>query len=91
MTQKKSVDELKKLAHPALRYVELVTLAGAESPNSAHKIAMARWPRRQAKACRFLAILRRDHPKAFMAFIHHQSTLDSEQARGQSNDTANSK
>ena len=73
---KRSADELRKLAHPALRHAELVRLASENSPNKASELASGRWPRREARACRFLAILRRDFPQAFQACINpHQSTL----------------
>jgi hypothetical protein len=62
-------EELKKRAHPALRHAELVELAEHHSPNEAHKLASGQWPRRQAQACRSLAVLRRDFPDAFCAFI----------------------
>jgi len=57
-----ALDELKKLASPALRHAELVNLVRIEnSPSEVQRVAAARWPRRQAKAARFLAMLRRDH------------------------------
>jgi len=64
-----SLDELKKLAYPALRHAELVILANENSPSKAQELASGRWPRRQARACRFLAIVRRDFPEAYQAFI----------------------
>ena len=70
MNRTKEVSELKKLAYPALQHVELVSLAKEHSPNKAQELAGGRWPRRQARACRFLAILRRDFPKAFEVFIN---------------------
>lgn len=63
-------EELQKLAKPALRHAELIYLARTETPNKAYELALIRWPRRQAKAARFLAILRRDHgQRAFEALI----------------------
>ena len=56
-----NLEELKKLAMPALQHAELVNLARAESPNKAYELASVRWPRRQAKATRSLAIVRRDY------------------------------
>ena len=65
-----SLDELKRLSLPALRHAELVNLARTESPNKAYELASVRWPRRQAKATRFLAMVRRNHgPEALEAFI----------------------
>jgi hypothetical protein len=59
-----SLEELKKLARPALQHAELVELVSKQSPKQSPKrvyeLAISRWPRRQAKAARFLAILRRD-------------------------------
>ncbi len=71
MTKQQSLDELKKLAMPALRHVELVYLARRESPNRADKVASSlNWPCRQVKAVRSLAILRRDYGlEAFEAFV----------------------
>jgi hypothetical protein len=60
-----NLEELIKLAGPALRHAELVTYAREETPNRAHQLAMTRWPQREAKACRELAKIRRDHPQAF--------------------------
>lgn len=62
MSQMMALDELKKLAGPALRHVELVNLARTgNSPSEVQRVAAARWPRRQAKAARFLAMVLRDH------------------------------
>lgn len=61
--------ELQKLAKPALRHAELVDLAKEKSPNKVYEIAVARWPKRQAKAARSLAQMRRDNPRAFEAYI----------------------
>ncbi len=69
MAEQKSEEELKKLASSALSHQELVELAKKHSPNQAQELASGRWPRRQARACRFLAMLRRDYPEAFEAFI----------------------
>lgn len=55
-----SLEELKKLSYPALHHAELVNLARTETPNKAYEMASLRWPRRQAKATRSLAIIRRD-------------------------------
>lgn len=68
-----SEDELKRLAHPALAHAELVSLASQHSPSKAQELAGGRWPRRQARACRFLAMLRRDYPEAFEVYINHPS------------------
>ncbi len=73
MSRAKGLDELKGLANPALHYAELVRLAQENSPNKAQQLASGRWPRRQARACRFLAIIRRDFPEAFEAFINPPS------------------
>ncbi|TSC63726.1 MAG: hypothetical protein G01um1014106_413, partial [Parcubacteria group bacterium Gr01-1014_106] len=79
-----SLDELKQLSLPALRHAELVNLARTESPNKAYELASVRWPRRQAKATRFLAMVRRDHgPEALEAFImEHARPNGSEHAQG---------
>ncbi len=74
--------ELERLAKPALRHAELVSLAKEQSPNKVYEIAVARWPKRQAKAARSLAQMRRDNPRAFEAFI---STM--EHARSAETDT----
>lgn len=79
-----SLDELRQLSLPALRHAELVNLARTESPNKAYELASVRWPRRQAKATRFLAMVRRDHgPEALEAFImEHARPNGSEHAQG---------
>lgn len=71
MPQTMTLDELKKLAGPALRHVELVDLARTgNSPSEVQRVAAVRWPRRQAKAARFLAMVLRDHgDDAFEAFV----------------------
>ena len=70
MSQSRTLAELKKLSRPALCHVELVDLARDKSPSEVQRIAAARWPRRQAKAARFLAMVRRDHgDDAFEAFV----------------------
>lgn len=78
--------ELEKLAMPALQHAELVDLARNHSPNRVYEIASLRWPRRQAKAVRFLAILRRNHgTEAFDAFItsvEHARPKGAEHAQG---------
>lgn len=78
-------DELKELSLPALRHVELVQLARTESPNKAHELASLRWPRRQAKATRSLAILRRDFG------IEALESLSLEHARPQGSEHAQTK
>ena len=86
MSQKRDPDELKKLAHPALRHAELVALAKANTPTKAFELAIARWPRRQATACRHLAVLCRDFPEAVTAFITssgHARPEGSEHVRGE--------
>lgn len=55
-----TLDELTRLAASALRHAELITIARTESPNKAQQIASVRWPMRQAKAARFLAMVARD-------------------------------
>lgn len=75
---REELEELQKLASPALHHAELVELAKKHSPTKAQEIASGRWPRRQARACRFLAVMRRDFPEAFKVFIVHHP---SEQAR----------
>ena len=79
-------EELQKLAKPALRHAELIYLARTETPNKAYELALIRWPRRQAKAARFLAILRRDHgQRAFEALItqtEHAQPNGMEHAQG---------
>jgi hypothetical protein len=77
-----TLEELEKLAKPALRHAELVSLAKEKSPNKVYEIAVARWPKRQAKAARSLAQMRRDNPQAFEAFI---ATI--EHARSEWSDT----
>ena len=80
-----SLDELKQLAVPALRHAELVNLARTESPNKAYELAMVRWPRRQAKATRSLAILRRDHGVEVLEtfLMEHARPQGSEHAQGE--------
>ncbi len=79
-------EELQKLAKPALRHAELINLARTENPNKAYELASIRWPRRQAKAARFLAMLRRDHgQRAFEALItqaEHAQPKGMEHAQG---------
>ncbi len=79
-----TLDELKELAKPALRHAELIDIARAETPNSADTKASIRWPRRQAKATRFLAMLRRDYgQQAFEAYLlEHARPQGSEHAQG---------
>lgn len=56
------LEELRKLATPALRHAELVELARTKRPNEARTIAHnAGWPRRQVRAVKFLATLVRDY------------------------------
>jgi hypothetical protein len=80
-----SLGELKQLSVPALRHAELVNLARIESPNKAYELASVRWPRRQAKATRSLAILRRDYGvEALEAFLmEHARPQGSEHAQGE--------
>jgi hypothetical protein len=57
------LDELKKLALPALGHSELIKLARTCSPSQTLKLAReAKWPKRQVEAARSLALLRRDFP-----------------------------
>lgn len=70
MSQTRTLDELKRLARPALPHVELVNLARTNNPSEAQRLAAERWPRRQFKATRFLAMVRRDHgDDVFEAFV----------------------
>lgn len=70
MSAEKTLEELQELAKPALRHAELVRLATVNTPNKAYDKALCRWPRRQATACRFLAIVLRDHGQgAFEALL----------------------
>lgn len=80
----KTLVELQELAKPALPHAELVNLARVESPNKAYEMASVRWPRRQAKATRFLAMLRRDYGQgAFEALLmEHARPNGSEHAQG---------
>ncbi|MCX6784352.1 MAG: hypothetical protein NTV81_00200 [Candidatus Komeilibacteria bacterium] len=79
--------ELQELAKPALQHVELINLARIETPSQAYELALSRWPRRQAKATRFLAMLRRDHGQgAFEALItptEHARPNGTEHAQGE--------
>jgi len=81
-----TLEELKELAKPALRHAELINLARVETPSGADEKASIRWPRRQAKAVRFLAMLRRDHgQRAFEALVsstEHARPKGSEHAQG---------
>lgn len=79
-----SLEDLKTVSLPALRDAELVNFGRAESPSKAYELAFARWPRRQAKAVRFLAILRRDYGnEAFEAFLmEHARPQGTEHAQG---------
>ncbi len=80
----KTLEELKKLSEPALRHVELVEIARIETPSKADDKASIRWPRRQAKATRFLAMLLRDYgSEAFEAYLlEHARPHGSEHAQG---------
>ena len=61
-----SADELCRKAHPALRHAELVEIARTQRPKQTYARAVeGGWSRRPARAARFLAILRRDHPEVF--------------------------
>ncbi len=81
-----ALDELKELAKPALRHAELINLARVETPSKADEMASIRWPRRQAKATRFLAMLRRDYGNgAFEALVlpaEHARPDGTEHAQG---------
>lgn len=78
---KKPLTELQELAKPALRHAELVKLAETETPGKVFEIASSRWPRRQAKAARSLAMVRRDYgEKAFNAFLTTMERVRSEQS-----------
>lgn len=82
MTQR--LPELQRLGRSALQHVELIDLARTHSPSKVFEIAVARWPKRQAKAARSLAQLRRDYPEAFEAFIatvEHARSQDTEHAQ----------
>jgi len=82
----RTLDELKELAKPALRHAELVNLARTETPNKADEMALVRWPRRQAKATRFLAMLRRDYGlgafEALVLSLEHARPEGAEHAQG---------
>ncbi len=80
----KTLEELKKLSEPALRHAELVEIARIETPSKADDKASIRWPRRQAKATRFLAMLLRDYgSEAFEAYLlEHARPQGSEHAQG---------
>lgn len=87
-----SLEELQQLAQPALQHAELVQLASTQSPNKAYELASTQWPRRQAKAVRFLAILRRDHGmeamQAFISSMEHARPKGTGHAQGDSMITA---
>lgn len=83
-----SLGELQKLSQQALCYAELIEIARVHSPNQASTAALVRWPIRQAKATRFLAMVRRDYGQgAFDALIssstEHARPDGSEHARGE--------
>lgn len=82
-----ALEELQKLAQSALRHAELIDIAGTNSPNQAFERAMVRWPRRQATATRFLAILRRDYGQGafdtLTSSTEHARPYGSEHARGE--------
>ena len=86
MSETKSLDELTKLAQPALRHAELVQLARTVTPNRAFSTANSRWPSRQATAARFLAMVRRDYGsepfEALVSRLEHARVIDSEHAHG---------
>lgn len=88
MEQTKGLDELTRLAVPALRHAELVALAREHSPSKAQELASGRWPRRQARACRFLAMVRRDYPEAFVGLVNNHP---SEHAHPNGSDGARSR
>lgn len=81
-----SLEELQELSRPALRHAELIQIARTETPNKADEQASIRWPRRQAKATRFLAMLRRDHGsgafEALVSQLEHARLNGSEHAQG---------
>ncbi len=68
---KNRLEELKESSKSALCHIELVELARVQTPSQAWKLARtAKWPKRQAEACRSLATLRRDHGnEVFTDFI----------------------
>jgi len=71
MPQEHRLEDLRKSSAPALRHSDLIALARNYSPSQSYEHARsAKWPNRQAKAVRSLAILRRDFgTEAFEAFI----------------------
>lgn len=80
----KTLDELIELSKPALRHAEIIEIVRVENPSKADEKASTRWPRRQAKAARFLAMLRRDYGhEAFEAsLLEHARPQGSEHAQG---------
>ena len=86
MSQIRDLDKLQRLAHPALQHAELVSIAQVNTPTKAFQLAIARWPRRQAVACRHLAVLCRDFTEAAEAFITssgHARSEEPEHVRGE--------
>lgn len=79
-----SLEELRQLSGSALQHAELIQIAGEETPNKAYELASVRWPRRQAKATRFLAMLRRDHGlEAFNLTVEQARPAGTERAQGE--------
>ena len=65
----RSVKELKERSQSALRTPKLVDIASTFLPSAAYKEALrVTSSDRLAKACRWLAILRRDHVAEFQSF-----------------------
>jgi hypothetical protein len=80
-----SLERLRALALHAVKHPVLVTLARSESPTGAFgKATSLGWPKRQAKATRHLAQVRRDYgPEAFEASLigEHARQKRTEQVR----------
>lgn len=69
-TTDRSLDELKARARPALQNEALVKIAAKSTPNGSYFAAKKRFKDEElAKACRWLAMIRRDYGrKAFLEF-----------------------
>lgn len=86
MSEHKTREELHGLSQPALQHAELINIARTETPNGAYELASSRWPRRQAKAVRFLAMVRRDYGigafEALVSQVEHARANSFEHAQG---------
>lgn len=67
----RSLEELKARAEQALERKDLVEIAAKHSPSASHLVAMKRTKDENlAKACRWLAVIRRDYgEEAFAKFV----------------------